>query len=312
MTFKKKLSFVLPVFNEEANLLQVYQNLLDTIATLLKKYNYEILFIDDGSTDYSWNIICTLSEQNSNVRGIRFSRNFWQQVAIEAWLQETTGDALITMDSDGQHPTNIILEFIKKWEEWYQIVNTKRLDTEKIPLLKKITSSLFYTIFNSVSGFKMEPASSDFRLLDRSVVNFLNTLQESPKFYRGILAWTGFSTALIPFHATKRGGGKSGYSMQRMYELGLLGITSCSLRPLKMIIVFGCLISFGAMWLLIITIVTKLMQSTLFSSAALWWSFILVNTGIIVIMLWIIGVYNANILSTLSSRPTYIIKEKNK
>ncbi len=159
-------------------------------------------------------------------------------MALEAGLQEAKGDAVITMDADGQHPADILLEFIQKWEEGYQIVNTKRLDTEDISFFKKITSALFYTLFNNISGFKMEPASSDFRLLDRVVVNFLNAIQESPKFYRGMLAWTGFSTAIIPFHAAKRGGGKSGYSLNRMYALALLGITSCSLRPLKMIIIF--------------------------------------------------------------------------
>ncbi len=306
----KKLSLVLPVYNEATNLVQVHRHIVSELAAFTDKYTYEILFVDDGSRDTSWSIIQMLCETDSHVRGIRFARNFWQQMALEAGLQEATGDAVITMDADGQHPANILLEFIQKWEEWYQIVNTKRLDTEDISFFKKITSSLFYRLFNAVSGFKMEPASSDFRLLDRIVVNFLNTIQESPKFYRGILAWTGFPTAIIPFHAAKRWGGKSGYSLGRMYTLALLGITSCSLRPLKMIIIFWGLISIGASGLLFVTIIAKLMHSELFSSSALWWSFILVNTGIIVIMLGILGVYNANILSALSSRPSYIIKEK--
>jgi len=109
------------------------------------------------------------------------------------------------MDADGQHPASIIHEFIQKWEDGVDVVNTKRLDTEKISLFKKTTSILFYKIFNTISGFKIEPASSDFRLLDRKVVDFLNTLQESPKFYRGILAWAGFQTTIIPFQAAKRG-----------------------------------------------------------------------------------------------------------
>jgi len=310
MDHRKKLSFVLPVYNEEKNIVQVYSTLIKTIQPFLEKYSYEILFVDDGSTDSSWQIVGTLVQKDAQVRWIRFSRNFWQQMALEAGLQEAIGDAVITMDSDGQHPTEIILEFIEKWQNWFQIVNTKRLDTQKISLFKKTTSSLFYKVFNSVSWFKLEPASSDFRLLDRTVVDFLNTLQESPKFYRGILAWTGFTTAIIPFHAAKRGGGKSGYSLNRMYGLALLGITSCSLRPLKMIIIFGFIVSLGASILLAMTIVVKLTHSTLFSSAALWGSFILVNTGVIVVMLGIIGVYNANILSAISSRPTYIVKER--
>lgn len=174
------------------------------------------------------------------------------------------------MDADGQHPPVIILDFIAKWHEGYQVINTKRLDTPSISFFKKITSHIFYRIFNSVSGFTLEPASSDFRLLDRTVVDFLNTLRESPKFYRGILAWTGFTTAIIPFHAEKREGGKSSYSLNRMYTLALLGITSCSLRPLKMIIILGILISCGASVLLVMAIIAKLMHSSFFSSAALW------------------------------------------
>lgn len=306
----KTLSIILPVYNESANLVQVHHNIVSQLSLFAEKYTYEILFVDDGSRDTSWQIIQMLCETDSHVRGVRFARNFWQQMALEAGLQEAKWDAVITMDADGQHPADILLEFIQKWEEGYQIVNTKRLDTEDISFFKKITSALFYKIFNSVSGFKMESASSDFRLLDRVVVDFLNTLQESPKFYRGILAWTGFSTAVIPFHAAKRGGGKSGYSLNRMYALALLGITSCSLRPLKMIIIFWGMISVWASGLLFATVIAKLMHSELFSSAALWWSFILVNTGIIVVMLGIIGVYNANILSALSSRPSYIVKER--
>jgi len=310
MNHKKIISVVLPVYNEEKNIHSVYSQLRDILWWREQKYDYEIIFVDDGSRDTSWKTILSLIENDSRVRWIRFSRNFWQQMALEAGLNESRWDAVITMDADGQHPASIIHEFIQKWEDGVDVVNTKRLDTEKISLFKKTTSILFYKIFNTISGFKIEPASSDFRLLDRKVVDFLNTLQESPKFYRGILAWAGFQTTIIPFQAAKRGWGKSGYSLNRMYALALLGITSCSLRPLKMIIIFGFLMSCGSTWLLIIAVTAKLMDSTFFSSAALWWSFILVNTGIIVIMLGILGVYNANILSTLSSRPSYIIKEK--
>lgn len=310
MECRKKLSFILPVYNEEKNIAHVYLQLLRTLQWISEKYTYEIIFVDDGSSDTSWKNILSLIKNDKKVRWIRFSRNFWQQIALEAGINEARWDAVITMDSDGQHPTTIVLKFIQKWEAGFQVVNTKRLDTHKISLFKKISSALFYKIFNSISGFKMEPASSDFRLLDRTVVDFLNTLQESPKFYRGILAWAGFQTTLIPFHAAKRGGGKSGYSLNKMYTLALLGITSCSLRPLKMIIIFGFLMSCSASILLVVTVVVKLMHSNFFSSAALWWSFILVNTWVIVIMLGIIGIYSANILSALSSRPTYIIKER--
>lgn len=310
MEHKKILSFILPVYNEEKNLIHVYEDLISSLEQYVDKYDYEIVFIDDGSHDASWQIIQKLAQQDIHVHGILFSRNFWQQMALEAWLIESRWNAVITMDADGQHPPNIIWEFIQKWEEGFQVVNTKRLDTQNISFFKKITSALFYTFINTISGFKIEPASSDFRLLDRNVVDFLNTLKESPKFYRGILAWAWFQTTIIPFHAAKRWGGKSGYSLARMYDLALLGMTSCSLRPLKMIIVFGVLMLCGATWILTITLITKFMQSTYFSSAALWWSFILVNTSVIVIILWIIGIYNANILSAISSRPTYIVKER--
>jgi len=310
MEHKKILSFVLPIYNEEKNLFQVYEDVVSTLKSLHDEYDYEIYCVDDGSTDASWMLIQQLAQIDNHVHWIHFSRNFWQQMALEAGLMETQWNAVITMDADGQHPPAIILEFIQKWKEGAQVVNTKRLDTQNIWWFKKITSALFYRVFNSISGYKIEPASSDFRLLDRTVVDFLNTLQESPKFYRGILAWAGFKSTVVPYHAAKRGGGKSGYSLGNMYDLALLGMTSCSLRPLKMIIVFGILLSCGSAWILAITVVAKLMELTFFSSAALWGSFILVNTGIIVSMLGILGVYNANILSALSSRPTYIIKER--
>ncbi len=310
MTTKKILSIVLPVFNEEKNIAHVCEGIGQEMKKYEEKYEYEIVLVNDGSRDMSWGIISTLCDQNNHIHGINFSRNFWQQAALEAGLNEAHGDAVITMDADGQHPATLIPELVREWENGFFIVNTKRLSTQKIHLFKKISSNIFYRLFNTLAGYRLEPASSDFRLLDRTVVDFLNTLQESPKFYRGILAWTWYKTAVVAFHAGKREGGTSGYSLQRMYELALLGITSCSLKPLKIIILFGAFIAASASFLCCIAVYLKLVHSDYFSSSALWWSFMLANTGVIIVILGILWIYNAHIIATLHERPTFIIKER--
>lgn len=292
--------------NEESNILSLYLK----INSLLQSENLEFIIIDDGSSDNTWEEVKKLSLKDPNVKGIRFARNFGQQLALDAGLKASTGSAVISLDADFQHPPELLPEMLKKWRDGVKIVKTRRLDTEKTSWLKKNSSSCFYRIFNSLSGMKLEQGSADFRLMDRSVVDYLIKLSEHNKFFRGLVDWTGMSHATIEYHPNERSAGKSSYSVRKMLELAEIAITNFSYTPLKFIILFGAFLSVSSTLLFIIAILCKYLIPNLFSSAALFGSFILANTGVIIVMLGVIALYQINIYKALQKRPDYIVAEK--
>ena len=179
----KKISFVVPVFNEEENIHEFYRRLTQVMAPL--PYDYEILFIDDGSKDRTSQLIRELAEKDPNVQGYVFARNFGHQLALTCGLDQSTGDAVISMDGDLQHPPEMVPELLKKWEEGFEIVQTVRKATEDATWFKNITSRLYYKLINSMSEVRITPGGSDFRLMDRKAVDALNRCQD-----RNIRDWS--------------------------------------------------------------------------------------------------------------------------
>jgi len=307
----RKLSIILPFYNEERNVYPINEAINKVLASQeLKKYSFEIICIDDGSRDKTWEKILEISKRDKRIIGIRFSKNFGHQYAIEAGLKEAKGDGIIMMDSDLQHPPELIPVFIKKWEEGFDIVNTKRIDSSKVRFLKRASSKLFYRILNSISKIHIEEGSSDFRLLDRKVVDILNKMSEKGKFYRGLVNWVGFKRFTIPFKIRERKYGKSSYSLKKMMELARMGITSFSYLPMKLILIFGAIITLFSV-ILAGTSFLFLENLMLFFTLMII-SFILFSNGIIVTILGIISVYQINMYDELQGRPNYIIEEKSK
>lgn len=303
----KSVSIAIPVFNEEENI----PVLFDRLKTILRElpYTFEILFIDDGSTDGTYLTIKDLQQRDRRVKALSFSRNFGHQAALTAGLQYATGDAVITMDGDLQHPPSLIPTLIEKWQEGFQIVYTTRESTVGEPFLKKITSRLFYRIINAFSDTHVQPFGADFRLLDRSVVNSLNTLEERDRFLRGLIGWMGYSATGVPFTADARVAGTSKYSTRKMMKFALDGILSFSAAPLHLVTYLGLIVSFLSFLYGFYSIYAYFFTSLTIPG----WTSILVAVlflgGVQLISIGFVGEYLIRIYNEAKGRPLYIIKD---
>lgn len=216
-------SVVIPVYNEEKKL---YDN-VRKISTYMKKYDYEIILVDDGSRDKTWEIINRLHNDNTLIKGIRFSRNFGKEYALCAGIAETIGNAVITMDADLQHPPEYIDIMIKKWQEGYKIVNAIKDKRIKENFKKRIGANIFYTLLKKLTGYDLKN-NGDFKIIDRQVVNEINKFGESQIFFRGIVEWVGYKKCNITYTMKEREGDKSKFNMKSLFKLALTAITSFS------------------------------------------------------------------------------------
>jgi len=300
------VSIVMPVCNEEGNLYKIYAEILKQMD---KEQSFEFVFVDDGSTDQSWEIIKSLSKNDNRIRGIRFSRNFGHQYALYAGLMNSRGDAVVTMDADLQHPPSVIPQLLDEWHKGSNIVNTLRIDQKKISFMKKNTSWLFYKIFSFLSGVEMGPGTSEFRLLDRQVVNELLKFNESGIFLRGLVHWVGFSNVKIPYQCQDRYSGTTKYSVYKMCKFAWRGITSFSIVPLRIGIFIGIMTSLFAFYQLIEVVYLKLFTDRLVPGYGTTVGLISLLFGILFILIGILGEYVGRILSEVRGRPRYIVSE---
>lgn len=235
------ISIVVPAYNEERNLDVLYARLREQLEAL--RTHWELVIVDDGSADGTWNAITALGSRDARVRGVRLSRNFGHQNALLAGLASARGRAVIMMDADLQHPPEVVAQLIKRWQEGFQIVHTIRRDPPSVSRLKRITSKLYYRVFSYLSGVEIEPGSADFRLVDRQVLDEILKFKEEGMFLRGIVHWVGYDTASVTFDCRERHAGTSGYSLRKMMSLAWNGVSSFSLLPLRIAIAVGLLSS---------------------------------------------------------------------
>ncbi|NOY38145.1 MAG: glycosyltransferase family 2 protein [Chlorobi bacterium] len=301
------VSVVIPCYNEAENIGEIYHKL----TKLLNPHPYEILFVDDGSSDPTLDIIKQFARDDQAVRYVSFSRNFGHQNALKAGIDLACGDCVISLDADMQHPPELIPELIRKWEEGYEVVYTVRDDRKNIGFFDRIASRTFYRLLNFFSETKIEPGSADFRLLDRKVVEELKKLGEHDLFLRGMVNWIGFQQYAIPFVPNKRQAGKTKYSLGRRIHLATAGITSFSTRPLKISIFFGFLFAFSAFLYGLYAIYEALFtDNTITGWASLIVSVLFIG-GIQLIMIGIVGEYLGKLFLENKRRPNYIIRETN-
>ena len=232
------VSIIIPCYNEEGNIQVMYDRLMAVLPD-----DYEILFIDDGSTDGTLNNIRILKQGNQNVKYISFSRNFGHQNALKAGYDHVVGDCVITMDGDLQHPPELIPELLIKWKEGFKIVNTIRKKDKSLPFFKRLSANGFYRFINFLGDVHIPQGAADYRLLDKAVAEKLkHNFNETFMFYRGVIPWLGFDQCNIEYVAEKRFSGVTKYSFMRMFNFAVNGITSFSIKPLRLAIIMGLFI----------------------------------------------------------------------
>ena len=306
----KKISVVIPMYYEEEVVDICYKRVVNNLKKLSDKYNYEIIFINDGSKDSTLEILKKIVSNDDNVKIISFSRNFGHQAAVTAGIRNVTGDAVIIMDADLQDPPELFEGMIEKWEEGYEVVYGKRKTREGESIFKLLTARMFYNTLNKLSEIEIPKDTGDFRLVDRKVIDVIATLPEHNKFLRGLFSWVGFNQYAYEYNRVNRVAGKTKYPFKKMFKLATDGILSFSAKPLKIVGAIGIFSVIVSIIILIYSIVSYMFK--LNSLTPGWTSIMCTMTfigGIILISLWMIGEYIARIYEESLGRPEYIIDE---
>lgn len=309
MVNKKLLSLVLPSYNESSNLPHIVADLQQVISSELGHYKSEIIIINDGSRDDTWQTIKRLAQKNKSIIGINLSRNFGHQCALEAGLNQARGEAIIMMDADGQHPPKLIPKLVREWEEGYEIVNTIRYETEGESFLKRVTSRMFYRLINKFADTHIIPGAADFRLIDKKVLSILNDLPEQSKFYRGLVSWIGFKTIFIRYRAKKRLNGQTSYTLKKMYKFATDGLTGFSGFPLRIAKYIGLFILLSGFLGLSYMVIATLLGLAAFPTWVFLISIMYFLYGLLFVVLWFIGNYIGRIYFQLKGRPNFIISD---
>jgi glycosyltransferase involved in cell wall biosynthesis len=304
---KPLISIVVPIYKEEGNLELLHK----TISETLSEVNFELVLVNDGSPDNSLNVIKSLAQIDSRVKYLSFSRNFGHQAALRAGLKYATGDAVVSIDADLQQPPVLIHDMIEKWKEGYDVVYTIReSDKEKLSYFKYVSSKLFYKLINFLSYVKIDSGAADFRLLDRKVVDKINSLKESDIFFRGIIPWIGFNQTFIQYDVKDRQWGESSYTFSKMMNLAISGVTSFSTKPLIYSIHIGLIVSTLSFLYGFYALFIKFFTTSAISG----WTSLIISVlfigGVQLICLGVIGQYIAKIYDQVRERPAYIINEK--
>jgi polyisoprenyl-phosphate glycosyltransferase len=306
----KKISVLLPVLNEQDNIEAVY-SAVKNIFTSMPVYQYEIIFIDDGSTDNTLQKIKQVANADAHVLFISFSRNFGKDNALSAGFRKSSGDAVITMDADLQHAPTLFSDLIKQWVCGYEVVYYYRESKNKhSSSISSLFSATFYKTINSLADVKMENGLSDFRILDRKVVNALVNMNEDSLFYRGLVKWVGFKQLGLPYNPLERNSGKTSYKTSMLIKLAVQSITSFSTKPLVIAIYLGFVFSFLSSLFIPYAIYSKIAGVAING-----WASVIVTIaffgGINLMILGIVGLYLGKTFMQGKGRPQFIISETN-
>lgn len=307
------ISVVVPVFNE-AEGITIFTQQLKIVLDELSGYSYEIIYCDDGSTDKTVAIITDLATTDPHIRLVALSRNFGKEYALTAGIAEATGDCIMTLDGDGQHPVQTIPDFIAAWEKGAQVVIGVRARSADRKTMKGLTSKAFYRTFNQISGEHLVPGSTDFRLLDREVQTAFLQLSESSRITRGLIDWLGFERTYITFEPHDRAFGHPTYGLGQLIQLGVNSFVSLSLVPLYIFGYIGVAITVlsGVLGLAVI-IEQAILHDPLgwrFTGTAMLGILILFLVGIILVSQGILSLYVSRIHLQSKHRPLYIINHK--
>jgi polyisoprenyl-phosphate glycosyltransferase len=303
-----RLSVVVPVLNEHENAPALAARLREVLEPLTR--DYELIFVDDGSTDGTDAVIAGLHAQDARVKLLSFSRNFGHQFALTAGLDHAEGDAVITMDGDFQHPPELIPEMVARWREGIQVVHTVRKDTEDASFAKKFSSNLYYSLFRKLTGVKGLQSAADFRLLDRKAVLALRQCRERARFLRGLAFWIGFRSCFLEFRAPPRRHGVTKYVLRRMLRLAADGILSFSATPLYFSLYLGLASLLFGFFYGAYAIYAKFAYQQVVQG---WTSTVIVVSlfgGLQMFLLGMQGLYVGRIFEEIKQRPIYLVAHR--
>ncbi len=306
---RKKIALVVPAFNESKNLRQFFREANKTTNNL-GSYSWEFIFVNDGSSDNTWELIEDLAGADPRVKGVSLSRNFGKEISLTAGLEATTdADAVIFIDADLQHPPSLIVELVAQWECGYQIVATQR-EAIQYSLVREAGSRFFYYMLKHFSDLKIHAKATDFRLLDKEVLNILKTFEERTRFFRGLIDWMGFRKTIVTFSAPDRAQGKSTFSLSDLTRMAVNSFTTFSLLPLRITGWLGLTVVSLSLAVLFFMVITQFFFSQVFTPLAY---FVVFNTllfGVVLAALGLIALYIGHIHTEVIRRPLYIVQDK--
>ncbi len=306
-----KISVVIPMYYEEEVAHLCYDRVSTVLRSLSDKYEYEIIFVNDGSKDKTLKILKDIANNDKCVKVISFSRNFGHQAAVTAGIKYITGDAIVIMDADLQDPPELIPDMLKLWEEGNEVIYGKRKTRKGESAFKLLTAKMFYTFLNSMSEVEIPKNTGDFRLVDRKVIDVINSLPEHNKFLRGLFSWVGFEQKAFLYDRPERKLGTTKYPFKKMFKLASDGILSFSNKPMKIVGGLGVISILFSIAVLIYSLCSYFGQ---WNNLTPGWTSIMVCitffAGVQLLSLWVLSEYISRIYDESKGRPEYIIKEK--
>lgn len=306
----KKLSIVIPMYYEEEVVNECYTR-LEKVVTNLEGYEYEIIFVNDGSKDKTLELLTEIAKENKNVKIVSFARNFGHQAAVTAGLKEVTGDVILIIDADLQDPPELIPDMLKLWEEGNEVIYGERKSREGESKFKLFTASMFYKTLNALSDVEIPKNTGDFRLVDRKVVDTINAMPEHNKFLRGLFSWVGYKQYAFKYERKERFAGETKYPLKKMLKLAADGIIGFSTKPLKLLGGLG-IISICISFLILIYALLSFMFS--WNNLAEGWTSLMVAitffAGVQLLSVWILSEYIGRIYDETKRRPEYVIDKK--
>ncbi len=304
-----KISLVVPVYNEGAGLYALHERLCAVMDAL--PYDWDCILVDDGSRDESWRVVEELSRRDPRIKGLMFSRNFGKEMALTAGVEAAgAADAVVCLDADLQHPPEIIPELVAKWEQGFEIVATIREKVADYSLVKKLGSKAFYWFMRRFTDLDLPPNSTDFRLLDRKVVETLGKFTEGSRMFRGIIDWMGYKKTYITFCAPARSQGEPAYSVKKLFNLAINSFTSFSLVPLRLAGYLGLGIMAVTLPLLAFMFFGNWFFGMNITAIAFFTVFNTLLIGIVLCALGMMSLYIGHIHTEVVNRPLYIVRSR--
>lgn len=304
---KPVFTIIAPVYNEIGNLEPLYARIKEVMDSTNEPW--EMVLVDDGSTDGSTEKIRELSRIDERIRPVIFARNFGHQIAVTAGLDFSRGEAVVIIDADLQDPPEVILELINKWREGYEVVYAQRTEREGESWFKLLTAKIFYRTIYRITDVKIPLDTGDFRLLDRKVVSVMNSMRERHRFLRGMSAWVGFKSVGVPYKRAARFSGKTKYPFKKMLKLALTAVTSFSYMPLQIAMWLGFVAAGVSIITIPVVIILRSIGSQFFYGQATTLIAVLFLGGVQLISLGILGEYVGRIYDEAKGRPLYITAE---